>query len=87
MSKIFSNKLYLTKNLYGLKFFIVHFNNFNNIIDSLDRVDFKTDDGNKSMILRCSLLPKYEILLKIITIDKTLLDYDHFVPSQSYYEN
>jgi len=62
MKKSLSNKLYLKKQLYGLRIkektvVLEHLNFFNKIINELLTVDVKIDEVDKALIL-LSLLPK-----------------------------
>jgi len=60
MTKSLSNKLYLKKQLYGLRMkegtsVLEHLNFFNKVINELLAVDVKIDEEDKALILLSSL--------------------------------
>ena len=64
-TKSFSNKLYLKKQLYGLRMkegtvVLDHLNFFNKVISELQAVDVKIDEEDKALILFSSLLESYD---------------------------
>jgi len=71
MTKGFSNKLYLKKQLYGLRMngvttVLEHLNIFNKVISELLTVDVKTDEEDKALILFCSLPESYDHIVTTI---------------------
>ena len=65
MMKSLSNKLYLKKQLYGLRMkegtiVLEHLNFFNKIISELIAADVKIDEEDKSLILLSSLPESYD---------------------------
>ena len=67
MMKRLSNKLYLKKQLYGLRMkegtVLEHLNFFNKVISELLTVDIKIDEEVKSLILLCSFTQSYDYII------------------------
>ena len=78
MTKSLSNKLYLKKQLYGLRMnegttVLEHLNFFNKIISELLTVDVKIDEEDKVLILLCSLLESYDHIITTMLYSKETL--------------
>ena len=79
MTKSFSNKLYLKKQLYEIcmnegTVVLEHLNFFNKVINELLAVDVKIDEENKALILLSSLLESYDqIVTTMLYSKKTLI--------------
>ena len=70
-----SNKLYLKKQLYGLRMkegtmILELLNFFNMVIRELLTVDLKIDEEDKVLILLSSLLQSYDYIINIMLYDK-----------------
>jgi len=79
ITKSLFNKLYLKKQLYGLRMnegtvVLEHLNFFNKVISELLAIDVKIDEENKALIF-LSLLPEsYDhIVTTILYVKKTLI--------------
>jgi len=76
MTKNFSNKLYLKKQLYGLRMnegtvVLEHLNFFNKVISEFKAVDVKIDEEDKELILLSSLSESYDnIVITILYVRK-----------------
>jgi len=75
MTKSLSNKLYLKKQLYGLRMkegttVLEHLNFFNKIINELLTVDIKIDKEDKALILLSSLPESYDHIVTTILYGK-----------------
>ena len=78
ITKSLSNKLYLKKQLYGLrmnegKVVLEHLNFFNNIISELQIVDVKIDEEDKALILLSSFSESYDHIITTILYGKETL--------------
>ena len=75
MTKSLSNKLYLKKQLYGLRIkegtiVLEHLNFFNKVISELLTIDVKIDEEDKALILLSSLPQLYDHIVTIILYGK-----------------
>ena len=78
MTKSLSNKLYLKKQLYGLRMnegttVLEHLNFFNKVISELLVVDIKIDEEDKALILLISLSEYDHIVTTMLYGKKTLI--------------
>ena len=78
LTKSLSNKLYLKKQLYGLRInerimVLKHLNFFNKVISELLTVDVKIDEKDKVLILLSSLPQSYDHIVTIMLYDKETL--------------
>jgi len=79
MTKSLSNKLYLKKQLYGLRMkeviaMLEHLNFFNKVISELQPVDVKIDEEDKALILFSSLPESYDhIVITMLYGKETLI--------------
>ena len=76
MSKSLTNRLYLKKQLYGLKMsersdIRDHINQFNKCITQSLSLEVKIEDEDHAIILLSFLLKSYEILVTTLSIGKT----------------
>jgi len=79
MTKSFSNKLYLKKQLYGLRMnegsaVLEHLNFFNKVISELLAVDVKIDEEGKTLILLSSLPESYDHIVTTMLYGKETLN-------------
>ena len=75
MTKSLSNKLYLKKQLYGLRIkeetaVLEHLNFFNKVISKLLAVDVKIDEEDKALILLSSLSESYDHIVTTMLYGK-----------------
>ena len=78
MTKSLSNKLYLKKQIYGLRMnegttVLEHLNFFNKVISELLAVNVKIDEENKALILLSSLPESYDHIITTILYGKETL--------------
>ena len=78
MMKSLSNKLYLKKQLYGLRMkegttALEHLNLFNKVISELLAVDVKIDEEDKALILLSSLPVSYDHIVTTMLYGKETL--------------
>ena len=78
MTKSFSNKLYLKKQLYGLHMkegttVLEHLNFFNKVISEFLAVDVNIDEKDKALILLSSLPESYDHIVTAILYGKKTL--------------
>ena len=78
MTKILSNKLYLKKQLYGLRMnegtaVLEHLNFFKKVISELLTVDAKIDEKSKALILLSSLSQSYDHIVTTMFYSKKIL--------------
>jgi len=81
MTKSLSNKLYLKKQLYGLRMkenttVLEHLNFFNKVISELLPVDVKIDEEDKTLIFLSSLPESYDHIITIMLYGKKTLILD-----------
>ena len=81
MTKNLSNKLYLKKQLYGLRMkegtaVLEHLNFFNNVIGELLAVNVKTDEKDNVLILLNSFSQSYNHIITTILYGKETLILD-----------
>ena len=81
MTKNLSNKLYLKKQLYGLRMkegtsVLEHLNFFNKVINELLAVDVKIDEEDKALILLSSLSQSYDRIVTTMFYGKKTLILD-----------
>ena len=78
ITKILSNKLYLKKQLYGLRMkegiiVLEHLNFFNKVISELLAVDVKIDEEDKALILLSYLSESYDHIITTMLYGKETL--------------
>jgi len=78
MTKSLSNKMYLKKQLYGLRMnegttVLEHLNFFSKVIRELLAVDVKIDEEDKALILLSSLPESYNHIITTMLYDKETL--------------
>ena len=78
MTKSLSYKLYLKKQVYGLRMkegiaVLEHLNFFNKVISELLAVDVKINEEDKALILLSSLLKSYDHIITIMLYGKETL--------------
>ena len=78
MTKSLSNKLYLKKQLYGLRInegtaVLEHLNFFNKVISKLLAVDVKIDEEDKALILLNPLPESYDHIITTMLYGKKTL--------------
>ena len=78
MKKSISDKLYLKKQLYGLRMneettVFEHLNFFNKVISELLPVDVKIDEKDKALILLSSLPESYNLIVTTMLYGKETL--------------
>ena len=81
MMKSLSNKLYLKKQLYGLRMkggtaALEHLNFFNKVISELLTVDVKIDEEDKALIFLSSLLESYDHIVTTMLYGKKTLIFE-----------
>src|SRR3954469_16360636 len=79
MTKSLSNKLYVKKQLYGLRMaegapILQHLNDFNKIVSDLLALEVKMEEEDKALILLSSLPPSYDHLVTTILYGKETLE-------------
>ena len=84
MTKSLSGKLYLKKQLYGLRMIegtteLEHLNFFNKVISELLAVDVKIDEEDTVLILLSSLLESYNHIVTIMLYGKKTLILEEFM--------
>ena len=83
-SKSLANKLFLKKDLFGLKMeedgdLRDHLNRFNGLINQLNNLDEKLKDEDKAVLLLVSLPKKYNTVMTSLLVGKTKLDLDETI--------
>jgi len=86
MTKSLSNKLYLKKQLYGLRMkegttVLEHLNFFNKVISELLAVDIKSDEEDKALILLNSLSESYDHIVATMLCNKGTLILEEVTPT------
>ncbi|KAL8113644.1 hypothetical protein AgCh_020822 [Apium graveolens] len=86
-SKYLANKLFLKKDLFGLKMeedgdLRDHLNRFNGLINQLNNLDEKLKDEDKVVLLLVSLPKKYNTVMTSLLVGKTKLDLDETIVVQ-----
>ncbi|KAL8125785.1 hypothetical protein AgCh_013171 [Apium graveolens] len=83
-SNSLANKLFLKKDLFGLKMeedgdLRDHLNRFNGLINQLNNLDEKLKDEDKVVLLLVSLPKKYNTVMTSLLVGKTKLDLDETI--------
>lgn len=83
-SKSLANKLFLKKDLFGLKMeedgdLRDHLNRFNGLINQLNNLDEKLKDEDKAVLLLVSLPKKYNTVMTSLLVGKMKLDLDETI--------
>ena len=91
MMKSLSNKLYLKKQLYGLRMnerttVLEYLNFFNKVINELLAVDVKIDEGDKALIFLSSLPQSYDHIVTTMLYGKETLILEEVTSTLSYNE-